>query len=209
MPKIERLKIIVAKIDEGTLDKPQLTVEIEPEIFEWAKFITEKVIPRYGKDHWQEDQEDKNFFGYLGQKIFESILLELKIPHLHADPLYRDFKVFRSLKMRPFDFYIPELGTFEVKATPPGEKYTRFLANVRRWQREKGEYAVAIKTDSIESKEAHLCGYLYGYEVEQLPIRDFGKGLAYWTFLNPTSGYKRLRPSSELIELIRKHSIKL
>lgn len=58
------------------------------------------------------------------------------------------------------------------------------MANVKSWKDEVHDIAVAIKIDSLEDCKAHIGGWLYAKEVEKLPIHDWGKGDAYWTYLD-------------------------
>jgi len=225
--RIKPLQLIVQLLEKEELPKSQQIISIEEPHFKWAYFMAETVVSRYGPEHWNKDEKATNFYGYLGEKLFESILLQYKIPNLHADPIYKEFEVYRSLGGRPFDFYIPGFGTIETKTAPPDQPSLvkmkpatriRFMANKDRWDRQRSDYAAAIKIDSEASKRALLSGYLKGSEVEQLPVYNFGLGDAYWTFLDPKK-YEEwnrehpdeklipLRPASELMKLLLKHSI--
>jgi hypothetical protein len=184
-------------------------------------FLTTKILAenRYGSGHWSEDQYPGGFYGFLGEQIFESLLTELRIEHLRANPIYREFS-FRSIENKAYDFYVGE-KTFELKTTPPNatldiprddiayqekKERTRLLIPAKRWHRSGSDYVVAMKIESYENRTATLYGFLEGHEVPKLPKKSFGRQEAYWTFLDPNKAKKEgcspLKPASELISLL-------
>jgi len=206
------LKNLTLQIISETLEEPVLRVLIEHEVIELASFIHELTKKRSRKNI--EGRLGKS--GWLGQELFNGILLQNKISNLYANPIYEDQEVFRKISDKHFDFFIPTLGYLSVKTVPEGARKTRFMANVDQWRDEVHDYAVAIKIESLEDSKAWLYGWLYESEVESLPIHDFGGGNAYWTYLDrkkvesnrdterPGYASKKLLPLHPASDLVKK-----
>jgi hypothetical protein len=183
--RLEKIDTIKAILEEYTINEPYPQFIIEPEIVEYAIYITEKVVSRTKE---QEGFKARKL-GILGQELFNGFLLQYKIPNVYANPIYKDMRM-RQIYQKHFDFIIPHTpkGTqiLSIKTTPHGERYKRLMANVEQWENEIHDIVIAIKIDSLKELKAHIAGWLYSKEVEKLPIHDFGEGDAYYTFLNPT-----------------------
>jgi hypothetical protein len=210
--KLNRIEIINACITEHTINEPYPQFTIEPEIIEYAKYITQKVIERtFKKEGWTE-----RYMGILGQELFNGFLLQYKIPNVYANPIYEDM-VMRQIKEKHFDFIIPRMPkrmqNISVKVTREGNNYKRFLANVEQWKNEIHDIAIAIKIDSLQNRKAHIAGWLYAKEVEKLPIIDLGTGDAYYTYLDSIEATKEgvtpLRNPIELMQTLLQTSLKL
>jgi hypothetical protein len=209
--KLEPLKLIKAIVEEHTIHEPYPQFLIEPEIIEYAEYVTKKVMERtYNKEGYVARKA-----GILGQELFNGFLLQYKIPNVYANPMYEDMTI-RQIKEKHFDFIIPHMPhgmqNLSVKVTQEGKTYVRFLANVEQWKNELHDIAVAIKIENIQSRKAHIAGWLYAREVEKLPITDLGTGDAYYTYLNPDEakkeGIRPLRNGIVLMQNILKGSLK-
>lgn len=209
--KLNRIKIIKACIAEHTINDPYPQFIIEPEIIEYAEYVTKKVMERTAKKEGWIPRK----MGVLGQELFNGFLLQYKISNVYANPIYEDM-VMRQIKEKHFDFIIPHMPKgkqiVSIKVTPEGTTYIRFLANVEQWKNEIHDIAIGIKIDSLENRKAHIAGWLYAKEVEKLPITDLGAGDAYYTYLDPIEATKEeiipLRNPIELMQTLLKGSLK-
>jgi hypothetical protein len=209
--KSNRIETINAILDDSTVNEPYPQFIIEPEIIEYAEYVTEKVMERtFNKEGWTPRK-----MGVLGQELFNGFLLQYKIPNVYANPIYEDM-VMRKIKEKHFDFIIPHMPDgmqiVSVKVTQEGIRYKRFLANVEQWKNEIHDIAIGIKINSLQNRKAHIAGWLYPKEVEKLPIIDLGTGDAYYTYLDPTEATKEgitpLRNTIDLMQTLLKGSLK-
>ena len=70
--------------------------------------------------------------GWLAQLCFQGLLTdpEIRIPYIPNIPLYSPLDPYGVL----YDFFIPFLGSVEVKGTARLPYYERFMVNVREWK---------------------------------------------------------------------------
>jgi hypothetical protein len=184
VPKEVERKEIRTIMDEHTINDPYPQIIIESEIVKYARWLNDLMPERTRKRIDKEKGEQ----GFIGQEVFNGFLLQYKIPNIYANPLYEDMKI-RQIQSKHFDFIVPHMPKgkkiISIKTTPEGSKYVRFMANVESWNDEVHDIAVAIKIDSLSHYRAHIVGWLESSTVESLPKQDFGRGLAYWTYLDP------------------------
>jgi hypothetical protein len=184
MEKLDRIEMVRAYTIMHTINEPYPQFIIEPEIIDYAVWLNGLMPERTLKDIEKEKGEQ----GLIGQELFNGFLLQFKIPCVYANPLYEKMEM-RQWKGKHFDFYIPHMPEgmkfISVKTTPEGSNCIRFMANVESWKNEKHDIAIAIKIDSLKDCKAHIAGWLEAKVVKTLPKHDFGKGLAYWTYLDP------------------------
>jgi len=132
--------------------------------------------------------KEKSEQGFIGQELFSGFLLQFNIPNVYANPIYEDMKI-RQIEGKHFDFIVPHMPKgkkiISIKTTPEGSNCVRFMANVESWKDEIHDIVIAIKIDSLSDYRAHVVGWLESSVVESLPKHDFGRGLAYWTYLDP------------------------
>lgn len=202
--KLERLKTIKAWAVEQTINEPYPRFLIEPEIIEYAKYITEKVIGRT----IQKEGITERTIGILGQELFNGFLLQYRIPNIYANPIYKE-RTMRQIKEKHFDFIVPHMPKrmkiISIKTIREGERYIRFMVNVEKWKHEIHDIAIAIKINNLQNRNAHISGWLYTNEVEKLPSHDFGQGTAYWTYLNPEDAREcEIQPLHNATELMQK-----
>jgi len=209
--KLNRIETINAILDEYTINEPYPQFIIEPEIIEYAEYITEKVMERT----IEKEGRTARKVGLLGQELFNGFLLQYKIPNVYANPMYEE-KRMRQIKAKHFDFIIPHMPKrmqiISVKVTREGNNYKRFLANVEQWKNEIHDVVIAIKIDNLQNRKAHIAGWLYSNEVEKLPINDLGTGDAFYTYLDPTDATKEgitpLKNPIDLMQTLLKGSFK-
>lgn len=184
MEKLDRYEKIQYVLYEHTVNEPYPQFKIEPEIVEYAVWLNGLMPKRTGK----RIEKEKGEQGYIGQELFNGLLLQYKIPNVYGNPLYEDPKM-RQIDGKHFDFIVPHMPKgkriISVKTTPDHPKAVRFMANVQSWNNEIHDIVVAIKIDSLKECKAHIAGWLDAKTVETLPTYDFGEGLAYWTYLDP------------------------
>ena len=164
---------------EDLLEDHVIELMIEPETIDVTKGI-QRITE--GRSRSVINRQN-SFEGYLGQELFMGLMLQHKIPCIYANPAYENREIFRSVCGKDFDVAIPNFGFISVKTTPEGYSKKRLLANVNSWHKEAHDVVVAIKIDSLKAREASFYGWLRDSEIEDLPTKNFGTGLAYWTFL--------------------------
>jgi len=212
--ELDRIEMVKKYMIEHTINDPYPQFIIEPEIVEYASWVTELMLKRTRKSIGKEQVEQ----GVIGQELFSGFLLQYKIANVYANPLYEDMTM-RQKEGKHFDFFVPHMPEgkriISVKTTSEDPKDKKFLANVESWENEIHDIAVAIKIDSLSAHRAHIAGWLDSADVESLPTQDLGCGLAYWTFLNPDSvndnieyepTLKPLNPAPNIVEELLKGS---
>jgi hypothetical protein len=174
---------------------------IEPEIVKYAKWLNDLMPERTRKSIEKEKGEQ----GFIGQELFNGFLLQKKIPNVYANPIYENMTM-RQKEGKHFDFIVPHMPEgkriISVKTTPENSKgfdNKRFMANVESWENEAHDIVIAIKIDSLCNHSAHIAGWLEAKTVKTLPIHDWKKGPAYWTYLDPelANGNKESEISGE------------
>lgn len=197
---MKRIKIPIAYLRDNN-------IIIEPDLAGIHKAHAELLTKRYARSKRtnfisSKDLEDKRI-GVIGQLMFESILCHLRVPHI-PDNLAFEFKAHRVL----WDFFIPNFGSVEVKTFRNSDRY--FMVKKELWLREiedKGppDYVIALRL--LNETEGKIEGWLYGYEVEKLPISEKGSKL---TPYEPTyyCKFEKLHPFNELLPKLKACSIK-
>ena len=199
---MERIDILKAKLEELTINEPYPQFRIEPEIIAYAMYVTKKVVSRT----IQKENINARTLGVLGQELFNGCLLQYKIPNVYANPIYKD-KTMRQINKKHFDFIVPhmpkEKQIISIKTISEREKDTRFVATIEEWENEIHDIAIAIKIDSLTQHKAHMAGWLFAKEIEKLPTYDFGWGMVYYTYLDPTDAQKcEIPPLHNIIPLM-------
>ncbi len=193
--------------------KGNIPSQIESGEKEYAWFLTKLMDKKKrfenSKSHVQEGEKLGWFSGFLGQQVFRALLLEWKIPHLSADPIYGNelTEEYRSINGKIFDFYVKDFGSIEVKTVQPDKKrgFGKYFKNLRDAPRiefqvdverfHNCDYYVGMKI--YDSKYSVMCGYLTGDEVKKLP-HPYGK---YVTLL------KNMHPAEKFKDMLKEHSI--
>jgi hypothetical protein len=200
MRKIKPFTVPVARLrDDGLL-------EIEDDLADVYRAIAELLVKRYGKKRrsnfiGSRDLEDKQI-GVVGQFMFQSLLNQLRIPHISDNPVF----VFREHRIL-WDFLVPNLGSIEVKTFRPTDHY--FMVKKNLWLsevegRDEPDYVVALRL--LSSYTAKPEGWLFGSEVSKLPVSEKGGKLtpfcdAYFC------RFEELRPFPEFLARLKKCSL--
>jgi len=199
--ELDSIDVIRAYVEQMTINDPYPQFTIEPEIVKYASWLN-GLMPERTK---RIVEKVKGQQGWIGQELFNGLLQQFKIPNVYANPLYEHMTRMRQINGLHFDFIVPHMPErmriISVKTIPEGTKYVRFMANVKSWKDEAHDIAVVVKIDSLEQYKAHIVGWLYADEVEELPIYDFGIGEAYWTYLDPDMVDENKESSPELKKL--------
>jgi len=188
-----------SKTPLDTLIKSQETAELElerdipPIALAKARIQVERYMHSKVSENWHDDEElEMNVYGMLAEFAIADLLYELGIASLYNDVIFQDL-----VGKKPFDFWIPGVGTLEVKAVLPGERRFRFLIKKDKWS--GSDYAVCVKFES--ETRCRIIGYLTREEVEGLPLLKFGKEAdAYGIELGELG---RKRPGREIFALLR------
>ena len=185
-------------LDIDTLIKSQEKAELElerdipPIALAQARILIERYKNIKVGENWHDDEETEDLvYGMLAELAFADMLYELGIASLYNHVIFQEW-----VGTKPFDFWIPSVGTLEVKAVLPGEKRYHFLIKKSGWHR--SDYAVCLKFES--ETQCRIIGYLTRKEVEALPLLKFGKEAdAYGIELGELG---RKRPGKELFTLL-------
>ncbi len=205
--ELDRIEMFKKYMIEHTINDPYPQFVIEPEIVKYASWLNE-FMPERTRNFIEKEKGEQ---GFIGQELFSGFLLQFKIPSVYANPIYEDMKM-RQIEGKHFDFIVPHMPEgkkiISVKTVPEGSNCVRYMANVESWKDEVHDIAVAIKIDSLKDCKAHIDGWLDAKSVETLPIRGYGKGDAYWTYLDPdlvnaNREYEpKLRPLNTVTDLV-------
>ena len=199
----EKMKIenVLKKTARETWHKKQVVFNVNSDTIEVAKLYAEFFIKRYGSEksgHWKKDERWNTYMGLLGQKIFDIQLQELGVPNDRNDPVID----WRGIKN--FDFYIPEIGTVEVKTF--NYRHKKVLIKVSEWH--SNDYVVVYQFKDSLPKRVNMMGWLTRKQVEKLPISKKGSH-----FTPIADGYitdfDSLKPAYEFIFKLEKIAKKL
>ncbi len=116
--------------------------------------------PNAESKHWKEDESEYAPWGMVAELVFGCYLYQFEIPSVYNNLIFQ-----RPLGQKQYDFFIPRVGSIEMKAIPPGPAKRHLFVKVSEWK--KPDYVVAVKFDSKE--HGRLSGWLTGKEVENLP----------------------------------------
>jgi len=174
----EYIKVKGKKIEE-------LFYYVEPEVLKWAKLHAQFFLERYKETpkeiHWIEGGERNNYIGMMGHKCFDLTLTQYEIPKVPNDPAVK------WLWKRPYDFWIPKVGTIEVKTIDYQPNLKRLIIKKSEWH--KCDWVVAVKLlDKLPTK-VKIVGVATKEEVEnQFTFAKKGefpcpKASCYWRFL--------------------------
>jgi hypothetical protein len=148
--------------------KNELPYDVELEVVAWSKIHAEIFLRRYAKGkakHWSENQKRTVYVGMIGQKIFHVICQQIGVPTDVNDATI-DWRT-----KKPYDFFIPMLGTIEVKCY---DHYTsKVLIKVSEWH--DNDFLVVFKFRDKQPSRVDMMGWLTKNQVEALPIAKKGE----------------------------------
>jgi hypothetical protein len=163
----------------------ELFYKVEPEVIKWARLHAQFFIDRYKEVpediHWPEEDERKNYIGMIGHKCFDLTLTQFEIAKVPNDP------VAKWLWKRPYDFWIPKVGTIEVKTVDYQPNMKRLIIKKSEWH--KCDWVVAVKLLDELPRKVKIVGVATKKEVQN----DFAftkegefpcfKASCYWKLL--------------------------
>lgn len=180
--------------------------KVEPEAIETARLHADFFIRRYKKQgyHWKRNEERTTYVGLLGQKIFDLVLTQAGIAKDVNDPTVE------WAREKPYDFYIPEVGTVEIKCFDHYCK--KVLVKVSEWH--NTDYMIAMKLGNREATDVYLMGYLTGEQVNKLPISKKGETWEDGTTYTPNADayitdFADLKDIEEFLSILSTFSLKL
>ncbi len=192
MEKLEPIEIIKCLISKESIEEGNPLYEVEEEFKQWvilhAQFFLERYRAGIGK-HWNEDEVRTARLGLCGQKAFELMLQLMEVPYVPNDP------IIDQRLTKPYDFWIPKVGTIEVKTY---EYYCKkALVKPSEWH--GNDYLVVWKFRTEEQEKLQMIGWLTRAEVEAYPTTKKGE-----TKFNPKSDamiidMSELRPPKQFI----------
>lgn len=201
---MERFKIenIMKKWKKSTLHEEEAVYEVETEVIKVARLHADFYIQRYKSEtseHWEKDEERKDYMGLLGEKIFDILLQELCIPSDRNDPVID----WRSIK--DYDFYISEIGKIEVKTFD----YWCRKVLIKKSEWHGSDYVIVFQFQDALPKEVNLKGWLTKEQVESLPISKKGQVWHDGTCYTPIAtayitDFDSLNPSNKFISKLEK-----
>jgi len=154
------------------VEETKATVEIEPEILDAAKVMSQFFLERYAASsedqHYRASEEGNILFGLMAELIFDSVLYQYDVPHVWNNPSYQ-----KLLGKKRFDFFVPDLGCCQIKGIPPSDRYCRLLVKEKEWLKERADWIIPVKV--LEDRRALLYGAMPGTDVEKLQFAEKGK----------------------------------
>jgi hypothetical protein len=169
---------------------PHIRWEINPEFVRLAEFYEEIVSERV-----RRRTRDKQIIidGWLAQICLQGLLTdpEIRVPYIPNIPLYSPIDPYGVR----YDFYVPFLGSLEVKGTARLPYYKQFMVNIREWKKVPCDYGIGVKIRS--DSEAVIMGWLPRDEIENLVVKNDGSGNAYYCDLT------EMRTMSSFIEKLK------
>lgn len=186
MRRIWRCRVV----KDWKYDDPTIPMKIAPEFVELANLFFKVAKSRSKGRRKRQSRVD----GWLGQICFQSLLIRLKIPYLPHHPLYPPEDIEYAF---PFDFYVANFGTIEVKGTARYPNYRKLMLAKNLWNMGHPDYAVGVKIHSDE--KATIMGWATREEVEnEFDVEDYGDGPAY------TRPLDQLRPMSSFVKKLER-----
>lgn len=196
MAELEPLDIWKFELRE--IREGQLVFDVPRAIFrqalDYVDMMSKGMITKYGG--WKEGYNVNKLRGWIGERVFQSLLISMNIQHIYYDPIMSDIYGFKT------EFHIGE-HTFDVKTIPSYGDY--MLVKKTAYDKQPSDYYVAVKlisdlsrsevealersyfkvyrkdTPRPESpyKSVNILGFLAKHEVTTVEPRDWGFGLCY------------------------------
>lgn len=151
-------------------------LELSNDLAALNKAYAELFVQRYKDDprgdfKTEMDARAKRI-GLIGQRMFQSLLNQYRIPYIHDEPAFK-FQEDRLVS----DFMIPGFGSIEVKTRPfytkPGLKTDMIIVNQKLWDncvehQHIPNFVICLRLNEAETT-AEVMGYAHGSEVVSWP----------------------------------------
>lgn len=147
-------------------------MEIADDLMEIHEAYANLLIERYKKDRrlnfatGGQDETDGRL-GIIGQRLFQSLLNELRVPYIHDDPTF----IFPTERLVSADFIVPRFGSIEIKARPANTDtmiIKKSLWDTHVKNNAIPDYVIVLMIDTNECT-AEIVGYEHGKEINKLP----------------------------------------
>jgi len=163
---LRRIHVPVAKYYP---EEQLIEIEADLAIIHWAyaKLLLQRYarLPRtdFKEGGWRDEVSTRE--GVVGQRIFQSLLNEWRVPYIHDDPVF-EFKEHRTFH----DFVVPSFGSIEIKTFGKNDRHFVVKRELWQWEKEMNgvpDYVIALRLTG--KNVAKVEGWLHGSEVENLP----------------------------------------
>ncbi len=182
-------------------------IEIEPnlgEVFDaYARLLSTRYQESSKTDYKSEETIEDKRMGVVGQKFFESLLVQWQVPFIPIDPLW----LFKQHRPFLWDFFVPGFGSIEVKTTRPNYRYfgiKKSLWDIEVQSNPPPEWVTALRL--VDQSHAEIMGWLKGDEVTKLEIFPKGHPIAPFADMYGCQ-FGKLHPFSEIKARLRACSI--
>jgi len=150
----------------------KVILEIADDLMEVHQAYANLLIERYKKDRrlnfatGGQDETDGRL-GIIGQRMFQSLLNELRVPCIHDEPTF----IFPTERLVSADFLVPGFGSIEIKARPANTDtmiIKKSLWDTHVKNNAIPDYVIVLMIDTNEAR-AEIVGYEHGKEISKLP----------------------------------------
>ncbi len=163
-----------------SLTQAEPEYEVEESLLAEVKAIYKEVKKTFNQypesKHWKKDEKRNMVLGWLGEKVFDMVLNQFKIPHVWHHPLIQNEMVGKRERLGP-DFTVHE-ETVDVKVSSHETKPQFYYVNFERWKKAKADILVFMRFSS-DLKQAWFSGWLQGFALEGFPVKSLPYASAY------------------------------
>jgi len=163
-----------------------------------AKLHADFYLDRYASGrskHWSTGEKRNVHVGLLGEKVFDVICQQLAVPKDHNDPVI-DWR-----GEKPYDFYIPDFGTVEVKTFEPHCR--KVLVKVREWH--ANDFLVVFHL-TANPTTIRMEGWLTGKQVEALTVSRKGEQITPYASAYMCD-FDSLNPANHFLQMLNRKSL--
>jgi hypothetical protein len=161
--KLRKLKIFKQTLKKDSVASGSLVYVLDKDFAKIVITHSEILLERYKQlnpqKHWTETQELNMEMGMAGQKAFEMLLQYIGTPYIINDPIVP------YTEQKPYDCFIPQVGTVEVKTIPAGDRIKNVIIKEREWHGNDFLIVWQATPNSLA-----LIGWLKKNEVENYPV---------------------------------------
>jgi hypothetical protein len=165
--KLEKIKIFKQTLKKDSVARGSPIYVLDSDFAKIVAVHSQILLERYKQlnpqKHWTEQQEMTMEIGMAGQKAFEMLLQFTGTSYIINDPIVP------YTEQKPYDCFIPKVGTVEVKTVPSGENIKNVIIKQREWHGSNFLIVWQATANSIA-----LIGWLQKDEVESYPITAKG-----------------------------------
>jgi hypothetical protein len=192
--KLRKLKIFKQTISAESIKKGRPLYITDPDFLKVAKIHAEILNARYTEmqeKQWKEHRDKNALIGMEGQIATSLLFQHLGVPHIINDILvpYKEQK--------PYDCFIPTVGTVEIKTEPSGKRIRNCIVKAREWHRND-----FLMTWQASNEALAFLGWLTGQEVEKVGITGEGESPQTWAAAAYVIPLANLRSPKTFLEML-------